>query len=1224
MDFEKRLPTLFVGLGGAGGSIVNRIATILKGREDWELLKNSMQLFVLDTDKADLDRCTSVPQAHRFAISGFDKGLWVREKLGRGGVSNPQADPRVTQWVHDWYNFRSSQGAGAGQIRIESRVSLYNHLESSDLIKRLENAILSTIDMNNTMLSYEVKKFNVFIYYTVAGGTGSGAHLMFAAFLRHIIGNFGWSANITGISMLSTLVQPYIRNMRQRGDIHANGYSAMKEDEHLMHLKVFSDMRDPGNRREFIYHPYVSNTEVTESPYDFIYVLDTNPEVHLANFQVSTADAIYLQLFSPIFAHRNSDYDNYEKNQKRLARGLYSTFYGSYGCSVLVLPDRDLLEYCCKRKTADVIRDYLSNSLVLDLPSDPEDYAPTTEQLELLDAQSRVQLWDDRFVQYMRDRVVRLEETTLNQVPERNNLKPYGRELYDAGFGLGLELPGLRDKVAILEVEGMSVEDQRLLNRMILPPAVGHDQVEAPDHGDDGADTSPVALNYRSNMEPFLFSYGNLASSLGSLIRMTNGTDHPIPESGLFREFWNKLDEDFISGAVREIRFEHARTRRDASARSETWDEMLDVFRDNIRRNRADLTGSRERVQNLTNTINATLRRSFISDFLAHQESSFEVQRLFVTVHIQLSKAVCAVLKRVLSDNGLDEAIDSLARTEDVISGNQELRDAARTGLHEWVAEIAKKTGAEDFSLSTARLDRWVEILSCRVEALIFVRFYLSLHTRLLEVFKDLGETFRLFSRRADHEIQNLHQEAEQFRNNPGGKAQAEQYHNDIEALQGFDGERLWNDYYDYFVRSSVDIRQEEIRKTIAAIFSDKRLVTARDQIDQIRIVFRKSVESALEPKIVGAYKSGKEKRGLTLQQALVAEAHLAFRRRLQAIGRWAVCQKNWEQIATEPGLKLHSRSLRELSVEMTDFARNYLETKIATCVRRSAIMANIDMEDRQVTEYACLQSLVCYDFELYGEPKSDTSDLGFPHLVRRIKPEFIAKDFPAYGKMAVFYQAILGIPLFVFRNLMTIMKEAYNKRVGERDWMHPQLGRQYPLHIDRNWEPGDPGVDDNKLPLSLDPDEAVVSSRRTNAERCRFFAYWMMLHKAGDIVRDDVRGFIVPAGKLGNGGSDIILGRSVREAIQAMMKSHSAHDTLDEAYRGMRSMTIVELEEQLEIWLAETGGDVWGNGEPDPELGELADLLQEYIVFLRAQEKEQDRREKRRHMYEERFGPQA
>ncbi|MBU8922643.1 MAG: tubulin-like doman-containing protein [Bacteroidales bacterium] len=1214
---RKHPPTLFIGLGGAGGQIVNRIASILGDRDDWELLQKTMQFFVIDTDKADLDGCRHVPQAHRYAISGFDKGLWVKDKLGRGGASKPDPDPRVDQWIHDWYNFRSSQGAGAGQIRIESRVSLYNSLESTDLIKRLESAILSTIDMQNTMLSYEVKKFNVFMYYTVAGGTGSGAHLMFAAIIRNLINNFGWSANITGISMLSTLVLPKIRNMRQRGDIMANGYSAMKEDEHLMHLKVFSDLRDARNRRSFVYHPFISDTEITESPFDFIYVIDTNPDVFIDNWKVSVADAIYLQLFSPIFAHRNSDYDNYEKNQKRLARGLYSTFYGSYGCSVLVLPDNDLLEYCSMRKTADVIQEHLSARLFLMLPSGKKDYIPKLDDLEGLDSKEQDRLYDEKFVEYMHDR------------QDSHGGNKYLNELKKAGYAKSLNLKGLQNSVDDLATKPMDEESKSLLYKLILPEDISPENMdvfEGDESGDSGSQPGggKVSRQYLAKLEPFFFAYNKFGDVLESTLLIEEREGLNYLSTGTFRRFWDRLSSLFFEDTARAVQLQHHRTTRGESAKEESWEDMQDIFDANIKLNRRDLHSAREKVRQKTNMMDDTLKRSFITDFLAHERTPFHMQRLFIIANIKLSDSVCTILRKVLEQNRLDNSEQALNESIAVIRGDEELREASKTKWHEWISEVTRGSGAEDFSQSVERLDMWINTISTRYSTLVFLQFYHDLHAKLLEIFTELGETFRMFSTQADKEIKELARQASEFQKNPGGDTQAEQYYNDIEALQGFDGARMWNEYYNVFVKESVKIRTREVHKTIASVFSDPNLTTVRDQVDRIRIVFTENVKEALRPRIVGTYKEGKEKRGLNLQQALMAEAQLKFRGRLRAMGRLEDCEENWIDIVYSTEKKLLNRSQRELDVEMQRFMRNYLETKISTCVRRSAIMANIDMEDMEVTEYSCKQSLVCYDHDLYPDPKPDVQSLDFPHLVRRVSPEFVDKDYSDNGKMAIFYRAVLGVPLFVFRNLVTTMKEAYNTRLGERDWTRPQHGRQYPLHIDRNWEMGDPGIDESKLPLSLDPEEALVSSSMINEESCKFFSYWYTLYKEGHIIRDDDRGFVVPSGKLGNIGEDILLGQSAREAIQAMMKAHSAHELMEKTFGSSSALDLDEIEKQREFCLSLLSGDVWGNEEDDTEIKELADLLQEYMECEKKKILETKRKEKHRQSYDSGLGKKS
>ena len=50
------------------------------------------------------------------------------------------------------------------------------------------------------------------------------------------------------------------------------------------------------------------------------------------------ADAAYLLLYSPILGAQASDYDNYEKHQKKLALGHFSVHYGSFGTALLQLP----------------------------------------------------------------------------------------------------------------------------------------------------------------------------------------------------------------------------------------------------------------------------------------------------------------------------------------------------------------------------------------------------------------------------------------------------------------------------------------------------------------------------------------------------------------------------------------------------------------------------------------------------------------------------------------------------------------------------------------------------------------------------------------------------------------------------------------------------------------------------------------------------------------------
>lgn len=1201
---NRKQPTLFIGLGGAGGQIVNRIATILKNRADWNKLERSMQFFALDTDKADLDRCTNISQGHRFVISGFDKALWATEKLGRSGVSKPDADPKVAQWVHDWYNFRSSQGVGAGQIRIESRISLYNCLETTDLISRLERAILDTIDMNNANLAHEVKRFNVFIYYTVAGGTGSGAHLMFAAFLRHLIDSFGWSANIIGVCGLPTFLVPVMRNMRQREDIMANGYAAMKENEHLLRLKVYADRRDPSNRREFVHHPFIASMEVTESPFDFIYVMDTNPEVFIERWRDSVADGIYLQLFSPIFGMRNSDYDNFEKNQKRLSRGLYSTFYGSYGCSVLLLPDRELLEYCTRRKAGDLIGEKLLAKLTLDLPTGEKSYEPTNAELARLDLAERDTLRDKKFFEFMRDRVRIVEKTAIGQETDRDSLGKHGRAMVDAGFMLNPDLDSLEKAVAKASGKSMGKDEEKEISKKLLAT----ENKDAQPDEDAGAGKS---LDYRAELLSYLLNFRSLANDVGGTVASeeTSGK-RQWSNKGLFQGFWEHVDKNCLTKVGRDLaEWRHTPTRVTRSTRDNlSYTEARDSLRAGVTRNLKALNEKRDKVQRNSVEIRNVLDRAFILEFLSKNRQPFEVQRLFVTTQLRLCRAYCATLDNIFRLDSYETAARALAVKDSEISDHKELADAARTSIGERIQELKDNTGADDFHRVVWQLDEGIRCASERYAALLYLKYVRDVYGYLEEVLLDLSEAFRRFSQQAKQEIHKIELEAEAIRRNPGG--QSAEYQNDIEALQDFTGERMWREYYDEFVRNTVEIPEDRLHEIIASAFSDARLAAAQDVLDEIGKQMVVHIGSELTPAIVGKYKDGKEGRGLTLQAALECEAKLKYRSRLDAAGRLdEEHRKLWEKVAKSVDGKLHSRSERDMQQDMVEFARNYLQSKIAVGIRRSAIMANIALQDSEVSEFACKQSILCYDVDLYGQAEEDAPGLGFPALVKRLAPEFAASHHVEYGKMAIFYQAILGVPPFVFRNVVSGMKEAYNKRVLERDWTQPLKGRQYPLHIDRNWELGDPGTDETRLPMSLDPEEAVRAYRRTNEGRSRFFSYWYALFRTGHIVRIEGRGFVVPSGKLRNTGADIHLGATAREAILAMMKSQTAHQTIEDAFADAGPLERAEMEKQRDRCLEMMGGDAWGRDNPDPEIRELADLLDEYLKFQAEQDEAAERR---------------
>src|SRR5687768_10774737 len=92
----KFKPTLFVGLGGNGGKIVNLLATRLKKHPHWERVKAITHFLAIDTNKNDLDRHYGITPDCRFLVSSFDARAYVDRKRGKRELPE---DPMVTQWV---------------------------------------------------------------------------------------------------------------------------------------------------------------------------------------------------------------------------------------------------------------------------------------------------------------------------------------------------------------------------------------------------------------------------------------------------------------------------------------------------------------------------------------------------------------------------------------------------------------------------------------------------------------------------------------------------------------------------------------------------------------------------------------------------------------------------------------------------------------------------------------------------------------------------------------------------------------------------------------------------------------------------------------------------------------------------------------------------------------------------------------------------------------------
>lgn len=400
LDNERFSPTIFLGLGGSGGKVVNALAGKLRRHPNFARFKELIHFAAIDTNKADLNAQGNIPDANRFLVSSFDRRSYIKRK--RGQAELPE-DPMVTQWVHDNYQFRDTQGAGAGQIRVESRLGIYYNLEEDRA--RIRASFLRMLDActkpDNPFRDNRDRVVNVIIYASVAGGTGSGGFLTAAYLMQDLVKDQGWGRpNIVGTLMLPSVFLQHVEQALH-ADINANGYAALKELEFATKLGYEGGISEV----EFHYDPvHPERKTIHNRPFSICYLVDKPAEIALERYTNAIADASFLQIFSPIIGAQAGEYDNYEKHQKTLALGHFSTHYGAVGAALLIYPKKDILHYSGLRYVARTLENYLT------MGSDPAFRVPYDDpKFQRLNRQEQDRIVDDKYSAFI-EHSARLEE----------------------------------------------------------------------------------------------------------------------------------------------------------------------------------------------------------------------------------------------------------------------------------------------------------------------------------------------------------------------------------------------------------------------------------------------------------------------------------------------------------------------------------------------------------------------------------------------------------------------------------------------------------------------------------------------------------------------------------------------------------------------------------------------------------------------------------------------
>lgn len=207
-------PTLFIGLGGAGGHVVGRLNRLMDETfaDEYERLGDArpIQFLLLDTDdfeKLDSDVRDSLdkPQQSFVSLSHFNPRRYAEKQL-------EIHDTDLKRWfdraalpyledvtIHD----------GASRLRMLGRLGLHRHYDvvERQIRAKVDAALDAGVHKESTRLRPDPPPLRIYLVASSCGGTGSAIFLDVAFLVNRIVRDRGWSPEVTGFVFLPS---PYI------------------------------------------------------------------------------------------------------------------------------------------------------------------------------------------------------------------------------------------------------------------------------------------------------------------------------------------------------------------------------------------------------------------------------------------------------------------------------------------------------------------------------------------------------------------------------------------------------------------------------------------------------------------------------------------------------------------------------------------------------------------------------------------------------------------------------------------------------------------------------------------------------------------------------------------------------------------------------------------------------------------------------------------------------
>ena len=340
------VPTLLVGLGGAGLKIVNRVYENANKNASEDQKKN-IAYVVFDTDVNELLQIAeSKKNIHTIQVSAR---MTVGEYL-------KYDDNARNKWfpVNDVLNSKVLT-EGAGQVRAISRLAFNTALVQGKLAP-LDDAIKELYTLRGDALEQVPR---VIVTGSLCGGTGSGLALPVCMYIRNYLQTKlqQGAALIRGFFLLPEVFFNVIKGTSEQNNLRCNAYAAIREIDAFMR-KADSNLPPDYNLHFTI--PRVNSKiedEYTGRPMDFCFLFDNQSlsggQLHsMADYYSHAANCIFSMAIAPTSSRSNSSEDNVLRD---IIREGGRNRYAGAGTSVLQYPTDDVKKYLGLRWTMESI-----------------------------------------------------------------------------------------------------------------------------------------------------------------------------------------------------------------------------------------------------------------------------------------------------------------------------------------------------------------------------------------------------------------------------------------------------------------------------------------------------------------------------------------------------------------------------------------------------------------------------------------------------------------------------------------------------------------------------------------------------------------------------------------------------------------------------------------------------------------------------------------------------